>query len=89
VFQGAGVAQWFSDGLQAGLWGVRVLTGSANFSLGPTQPPIQSVPRAPSLGVKRQGREADNSPPSGAEAKAQGQLHLYLYLLPRAKDPAS
>jgi hypothetical protein len=49
--------------------GVRVPVGS-EFSLphivqtvlGPTQPPIQWVP-----GAKRQGREADHSPPASAE----------------------
>jgi hypothetical protein len=35
----------------------------------PTQPPIQWVPGALSLGVKRLGREADHSPPSSAEVK--------------------
>jgi hypothetical protein len=34
-----------------------------------TQPPIQWLPGALSLGVKRPGREADHSPPSGAEVK--------------------
>jgi hypothetical protein len=38
-------------------------------ALGPTQPPIQWVPGALSLGVKRPGREADHSPPSSAEVK--------------------
>jgi hypothetical protein len=38
-------------------------------ALGPTQPPIQFVPGALSLGVKRPGREADHSPPSSAEIK--------------------
>jgi len=37
--------------------------------LGPTQPPIQWVTRALSLGVKRLWREADHSPPSSAEIK--------------------
>jgi hypothetical protein len=37
--------------------------------LGPTQPPIQWVPWAISPGVKRPGREADHSPPTGAEVK--------------------
>jgi hypothetical protein len=37
--------------------------------LGPTQPPIQWVPGALSLGVKRPGREVDHSPPSSAEVK--------------------
>jgi len=32
-------------------------------------PPIQWVPGALSLGVKRSGREADHSPPSSAEVK--------------------
>jgi hypothetical protein len=36
-------------------------------ALVPTQPPIQLVPGALSLGVKRQGREADYSPPTSAE----------------------
>jgi hypothetical protein len=34
-----------------------------------TQPPIQWVPGALSLGVKRQGRESDHSPPTSAEVK--------------------
>jgi hypothetical protein len=38
-------------------------------SLGPTQPPIQWVPGALSLGVKRPGREPDHSPLSSAEVK--------------------
>jgi hypothetical protein len=38
-------------------------------ALGPTQPPIQCVPGALSLGVKRLGREADHSSPSSAEVK--------------------
>jgi hypothetical protein len=38
-------------------------------TLGRTQPPIQSVPEALSLGVKRPGREADHSPSSSAEVK--------------------
>jgi hypothetical protein len=37
--------------------------------LGPTQPPIQWVPGALSLGVKSQGREADHSPTPSAEFK--------------------
>jgi hypothetical protein len=38
-------------------------------ALGFTQPPIQCVPGALSLGVKRPGREADHSPPSSAKVK--------------------
>jgi hypothetical protein len=37
--------------------------------LGPTQPPIQWVPRALLLGLKWPGREADHSPPPNAEVK--------------------
>jgi hypothetical protein len=37
--------------------------------LGPTQPPIQWVFRAPSPGIKQQKREADHSPPTSAEVK--------------------
>jgi hypothetical protein len=56
---------------------VRVPAGAGNFSLnhrvqngsGPTQPPIQWVPGALSLGLKRPGRESDHSPPFSAEVK--------------------
>jgi hypothetical protein len=57
---GCGLDDWGS--------GVRFPAGVGNFSLhhrvqngsGPTQPPIQGVPGALSLGVKRPGREADH-----------------------------
>jgi hypothetical protein len=39
------------------------------MALGPTQPPIQWVTGALSLGVRRPGREAYHSPPSSAEVK--------------------
>jgi hypothetical protein len=45
-------------------------------ALGPTQPPIQWVPGALSLGVKRPGREADHSPPN-AEVKECVELYLH------------
>jgi hypothetical protein len=44
--------------------GSRIFSTSYREALGPTQPPIQWVP-----GVKRQGREADHSPPASAEVK--------------------
>jgi hypothetical protein len=48
--------------------GVRVPVGSRFFSSRrPTQLPIQLVPGALSLGVKRPGRDADHSPPTSAE----------------------
>jgi hypothetical protein len=46
-------------------------------ALGPTQPPIQRVPGALSLGVKRPGREAGHSPPSCAEVKECVELYLH------------
>jgi hypothetical protein len=39
------------------------------LSLGPTQHPVQWVPRALAPRVKRPGHEADRSPPSSAEVK--------------------
>jgi hypothetical protein len=55
---------------------VRFPVGAGNFSfhhrvqtLAPTQPPIQWVPGALSLRVKRPAREADHLPPSSAEVK--------------------
>jgi hypothetical protein len=56
---------------------VRIPVGSRIFSSprrpdrpwGSTQPPIQWVPGALSPGVKRPGREADQSPPASAEVK--------------------
>jgi hypothetical protein len=57
------------------------------MALRPTQPPIQWVRGALSLGVKQPRREADHSPPfpqyasmAWCSVKAQGQF--YLYLLP-------
>jgi hypothetical protein len=44
---------------------------------GPTQPPIQWVPGALSLGVKRPGRETDHSPSSSAELKEWVEIYLH------------
>jgi hypothetical protein len=44
--------------------GIRIFT-----NLRPTQPPIQWVPGALSLRVKRPGRAADRSTPTSAEVK--------------------
>jgi hypothetical protein len=46
-----------------------VFTTASRTALGPTQPLVQWVPGALSLGVKRPGCEADYSPPSSAEVK--------------------
>jgi hypothetical protein len=47
------------------------------MALGPTQPPIQWVPGALSLGVKQLGHEAEHSPPSSAEIKEWVELYLH------------
>jgi hypothetical protein len=50
-------------------------------ALGPTQPHIQWVPGALSLGVKRPWREADHSPPPSAEVKVRVELYLHSTVL--------
>jgi hypothetical protein len=52
-------------------------TTASRTALGPTQPPIQWVPRALTLGVKWPGREADHSLPSSAEVKEWVELYLH------------
>jgi hypothetical protein len=42
----------------------------------PTQPAIQWVPGALSMGIQRPDREADHSPPSSAEVKEWVELYL-------------
>jgi hypothetical protein len=49
------------------------------MALGPTQPPIQWVPEALSLRVKRPGRKADHSPPSSAEVKEWVDEWSYIF----------
>jgi hypothetical protein len=49
--------------------GIFLFTTASRGALGPTQPPIQWIPRTVSLIVKRPEREADHSPPSSAEVK--------------------
>jgi hypothetical protein len=49
--------------------GIFLFTTVSGTALGPTQLPIQWVPGAVSLGVKRLGREASYSPPSSDEVK--------------------
>jgi hypothetical protein len=53
---------------QQGL-GIFLFTTVSRMALRPTQPPIQWVPGALSLGLKRPEREADHSPPSSTEVK--------------------
>jgi hypothetical protein len=57
--------------------GIFLFTTASGMVLGPTQPPIQWVPGALPLKVKRQVREADNSSPSSAEVKECVELYLH------------
>jgi hypothetical protein len=58
--------------------GIFLFITMSRTALWPThQPPIQCVPGAPSLGVKRQGCEADHSPPSSAEVKEWVELYFH------------
>jgi hypothetical protein len=52
-------------------------TTVSRTALGPTQPPIQLVQGALSVGVKRPGREAGHSPPSSAEVKEWVELYIH------------
>jgi hypothetical protein len=67
-------------GVRVPIWS-RIFSTSSRLALGPTQPPIQWVPAAFPPGVKRQGREADNSPPTSAEVK---KTWIYTSTLPYA-----
>jgi hypothetical protein len=78
-----GEPEWlsqYSDGLWAGRSGFDSWKGYEIFlystasrpPLGPTQPPVQWVPRALSLGVKRPEHEVYHSPTSHAEVKNGG-----------------
>jgi hypothetical protein len=57
--------------------GIFLFTTASRTALGPTQLPIQWVPGALSLGVKRPGREADDSIPSSAKVKERVALYLH------------
>jgi hypothetical protein len=58
------IAQWYNAELRAGCSGLGIFlfTTASKLVLGSIQPPIQWVPGALSLGVKRPGRQADYSP---------------------------
>jgi hypothetical protein len=56
------------------------------FDLLKQQFPIQWVPGALSLGVKRPGREADHSAPSSAEVKEYVELYLHSPNTPSWRD---
>jgi hypothetical protein len=57
--------------------GIFLFTTVSRTTLGPTQPPIQWVPRVLSLVVKRPGPEADHSSASSAEVKECLELYLH------------
>jgi hypothetical protein len=52
-------------------------TTASRTALGPTQPPIQWVSGALSLGVKRWGHGADHSPPSSAKVEECVELYFH------------
>jgi len=62
--------------------GLFIFTTAFRTALEPTQPPIQWVPGAFSLGVKLPGREADHSPPSSAEVIECVELYLHSPSMP-------
>jgi hypothetical protein len=57
--------------------GIFLFTTASRTALGPTQPPIQWIPGALSLGVKWPGREANYSPPSSANVKEWVELYIH------------
>jgi hypothetical protein len=54
--------------------GIFLFTTTSKMALGPTQFPIQWLPGALSLVVKRLEREANHSPPSSADIKEYMEL---------------
>jgi hypothetical protein len=57
--------------------GIPLFTTASRPALKSTHPPIQWVPGAFSLGVKRLGREADHLPLYNAEVKECVELYLH------------
>jgi hypothetical protein len=56
--------------------GIFPFTTASRQTLRPTQPSIQWAQGAPSLAVKRPGREADHSPPSNTDRLSWRGAHL-------------
>jgi len=54
--------------------GIFLLTTASTTALEPTGPPIQWVPGALSLWVKRPGHEADHSPPPMLRSRMRGAI---------------
>jgi hypothetical protein len=57
--------------------GIFLFTTASRTALESTHPPIQWVPVALFLEVKRPEREADHSPPSSAEVKECAELYFH------------
>jgi hypothetical protein len=53
-----------------------LFSAGSGLTLGPTQPPIQWVPRIISLGLKRPGRDGDHSPLLAPRSRT---MELYLH----------
>jgi hypothetical protein len=58
--------------------GIFLFTTASRTALGPTEPPIQGIKGALSLGVERPGRETGYSPPPSTEVKECVELHSKL-----------
>jgi hypothetical protein len=61
--------------------GIFLFITASRTALGPTQPLIQWIPGAVSLGVKLQVREADHSPPSSAKVIECIELYFHSPIL--------
>jgi hypothetical protein len=72
------MAQEYSQGCES-CQGLEIsqFTTTSRLALGPTQPPIQWVPGALSLGLKWPVHKADHSSPSSAEVKECVELYLH------------
>jgi hypothetical protein len=57
--------------------GIFLFTTASRTDLGLTQPPIQWVPGALSLGIERPGCEADYLPPPSAEVRECVELYIH------------
>jgi hypothetical protein len=79
VFLGAGYRSRYSDCLRAARSGDRIPVGARFSAYVQTCPPslLYNGYRVFPGGKVRQGRDADTSPPSSAEAKNRVELRLY------------
>jgi hypothetical protein len=62
---------------RGGRLGIFLFDTMSRPALGPTQPPMQWVSGAISLGIKGPGREADYSPPSSTEVTECAELYFH------------